>query len=359
MDLDALVEQGDSEQQPSPEVVNSADTSAQTTTTTETAVVQPADSSPKKTAVTTEKVTETTVTPNENTAPEITEEGEPFIAPEAPVRHISHSYDDDLSKALDTTDAAVVQTLLNDARDREEEARQRQKAIVERRWYVTVASILIITAVLFAGFSFFHFQSLTVPAIEQISIGVFPTTNAIPVNTTDIRQLLATAAARTDTPNGKAFLFSLTSDNQTNTPLSDDQTIAFTELKISEPLRMVLQNIHLGGYNNGTTVTPFIIAGVKDPEIASKELLVNEPSLLQQFYTALGITLKNYTTEIGDQFTGTYISNLSVRSLVKKNNTTEKTETVLLYGYTTDRILVITTTPEALKAVYETVIKQY
>ena len=297
--------------------------------------------------------------PDEKNAPAVPKIAEkPTALPETLVRHTSHTYADDLSKAMDTTEASTVQELLVNAREMEDAMHQQQKANAEKRWYSLLAACLIAGAVCAAIFNSYYTNSLTVPAEKEVSIGVFPTTTAIVANDTDIRQLTESLKDRKDLPQKKPFLLSLVTDQQSLTPLTSDETLAFAESSLNANLHMTLKNIHIGGYDTGTGIAPFVIAGVSDNEIATKELLIAEPSLLETFYKVLSVPIADYQDVATKNFVSAYANNIPIRTLSLGNKKTRKSETVILYGYVTDNILVITTSPLALKAVYDTVIRQ-
>ena len=109
--------------------------------------------------------------------------------------------------------------------------------------------------------------------------------------------------------------------------------------------------------NVGTENVPFVITSVNNAEIAAKELLIAEPKLLQMFYKPLGIDISEHTEEVGKVFGGEYMYNIPVRTL--RYDTPEKNGNLLFfYARATDQIVVFTTKPEVLKAIYDSLIRQ-
>lgn len=273
-------------------------------------------------------------------------------------RKTTHTFADDLAKSLDTTDAPVVQKLLVIAKEREETMRQTKKADTERQWYSIVGLLFIVGALCAGVYTYFYVQSLTVAVQKQISIGVFPATTAIEANTTNIQTLFSGLKDRIDLPEKRPFLFNFIRDKETRLPLVQKDLLAFIEATPDQTVLDTIENVHFGAYDTGLGIFPFIIAGVIDNEKTSKALLIDEPVLLQQLYVSLRIPVQNYVNEVSKQFTSNYIFNIPVRSLSAVNKSTNKSETLLLYGYAGDHVLIIATNPLVLKAVYDTVIRQ-
>lgn len=285
------------------------------------------------------------------------------IQPEAPApqptaHHLSHDYESDLAHAMNATDAKVVQELLTDAREREVIAREEKIVKFQHGWFLAGSFILLLIALGASAYGVYHYMHLTVPIQKATSVGVFASTKPIVTNTTDIRQVITTLESDTTLPERKPVLATFVTDDRTLALISNNQLFEFIEAKPTEPFVAALSVLRLGMYNDGKEVTPFLVASVNDPEIASKEFLIAEPELLRMFYKALDIDLSTHQTEIGKGFESRYLYNLPVRTLESMNTATGERQTLLLYGYATDNIIVITKKPAVLKAIYETVIRQ-
>lgn len=274
------------------------------------------------------------------------------------VVHRAHTYQDDLSRAMNATDANVVQELIALAREKEEAERQYKKSIGQRKLYSFFSIVFLIIAAGAIGYSIYHYNSLTVPVEESVSVGVFPSTDPIVTSTTDIRQTLATLRAA-QLKEGKPSLVPLVGDEATLTPLSKSDFFSFIEATPTEPFSATMDIVRLGMLNEGFTTTPFIILSVRDPQIASKEFLIAEPKLIQLFYRALDIDPGTLTLEAGSSFESTYLYNLPVRMLRTPAPEGGEGTPIILYGYATNNIVVITTKPSVLKAVYDTIAKQH
>jgi hypothetical protein len=288
--------------------------------------------------------------------PETTPQQENSKKEEIHTTPILHTYQDDLAKAMDATDATVVQQLLADAREREHRQEDEATRKKQRGWYSVTTILLILLALGIGGYGIYHYQRLTVPVEQAPSVGVFPQTDPIVVSDTDIRALMVTLQTATTLEEGKPTLVQLVRDTITQTPLSKPELFSFFETRASEPFLGSFGVLHLGVLSLGTKTVPFIIGSVPDREVASKELLIAEPDLLRMLYAPLGIPLNEYTDLIGKTFSQNYVYNLPTRTLVVDTETGE--EMVLFYGYATDNVVVFSTDYEVLKRVYDSVISQ-
>lgn len=269
---------------------------------------------------------------------------------------ILHTYQDDLSKAMDTTDAIVVQQLLADAREREHRQEDEATRKKQRGWYSITTILLILLALGIGGYGIYHYKRLTVAVQQAPSVGVFPQTDPIVASETDIRALMVTLQTTTPLEEGKPTLVQLVRDSTTQTPLSKPELFSFFETRASEPFLGAFGVLRLGVITLGTKTVPFIIGSVSDPELASKELLIAEPDLLRMLYAPLGLPLNEYTDILGKTFSQEYVYNLPTRTLTVA---TEDGETmVLFYGYATDGVVVFSTDYEVLKRIYDSVISQ-
>jgi len=280
-----------------------------------------------------------------------------ILQPEPTAPHRSHTIDDDVSKAMNTTDAEVVQEMLITARQREADEKQFKKVSVQRKWYSTFSIIFITLALVGFGYAVYHYKKLTVEIEKGYSVGVFPSTPPVTIDTTDIRQTIELLEGA-NYSEGKPLLVPLVKDAESLLPISREEFFTFIEARPTEPFVASIETIRLGIMNGGNAQSPFLILSVADPQIASKEFLIAEDTLLQLFYRALGIDLADYVSEVGREFESAYIYNLPVRKLIEIDPETKESTTVLLYGYATSNIIVVTTKPEVLKAVYDTIIRQ-
>jgi hypothetical protein len=315
------------------------------------------------------------------------------VESEQPVQHLSHTYQDDMSKAMNATDVTEVHSMLVQAREQEEEA---VTAVTERReksWYGTTSTILILLTLAVIAYGTYYYMTLTVPVQPAVSVGVFSNTDPIAINATTIKEVLATERAATDVPVGKPILLNLVTDTQAATPLSTAQLFSFIGADLSTPLESVMSSARLGIVNTGKDILPFIVASVPDPEKASNEFTVAEPTLYANFsqlfttstapapvlegsadnsqQAALSELVASQQTQqtstpevtpptvIPDTFQSQYFYNLPVRTLTSTDQTTGEKKIVFLYGYATNNVMVITSTPEVLKAVYDTLISQH
>ena len=269
-----------------------------------------------------------------------------------------HTYQDDLSRAMDTTDATVVAKLMADARQRESDEKTKVRQGKQRGWYVLGSIILIVLALGASAYGIYYFKHLTVKVAPAPSVGIFPLTDPILTASTDIRALTKELTERTDLGLSRPTLTNLVTDQSSLTPVSNIDFFNFLETSATEPFVNVIALAKLGVMNTGDKVVPFVIVSTKDPEIAAKEFLIAEPSMLNMFYKSLNIDISNYTEEVGKGFESGYMYNLPIRTLSTPSTETSKAEVVLFYGSVTDNIIVITTDSSVLKAIYDSVIRQ-
>ncbi len=279
------------------------------------------------------------------------------VIPAQAGKHTSHTYDDDLAKALDATDAKIVQQMLNEGREREQNTIEEKKSKKQKGWYKAGVIILLLFTSLALAYGVYHYKKLTVPAEYSASVGVFPSTETVLFSTTDIRKVVENIKSNNDLGANKPTLVPLVSDEQNLNLLSVNEIFSFFEASPSEPFLTSFNIVRLGIMNTGIENAPFVIASVNNAEIASKELLIAEPGLLQMFYRPLGIDLAEHSQEIGREFTGEYMYNIPVRT-VRYNNEERSGNLLFFYGRATDDIVVFTTKPEVLKAIYDSLIRQ-
>jgi hypothetical protein len=278
------------------------------------------------------------------------------MEPEKPITPLTHTYQDDLARVMNATEAPVVQALLADARARDVENAIEVGEQKERRWYSVTSSMLILLTLAVVAAGAYYYIHLTVKVRPAPSVGIFQSTDALVASTTTIQKVLATYTASTTLPVGKPTLIDVMTDSQTL--LSNRELYAFIGADVPEPLQAVISVARLGVVNIGSSVVPFIVASVPDPEKASKEFTIAEPSLLKLFSPALGIDTTAEQHTVGQPFQSQYFYNLPVRTIPKAGNA-DSQGVAFLYGYATNNIIVITAKPEALKAIYDTVINQH
>lgn len=270
---------------------------------------------------------------------------------------IMHTYAGDLANALDTTDATVVQQILAEGREREEIDAEQKLRGKQKGWYSTGATILIIFSLTAIGYTAYHYSRLTVPAQEKVSVGVFPSTSVVVTNSTDIRSVITSLRGNASLEANKPSLVPLVDNEQTLTLLSNNQLFSFFESKPSEPFLSSFSLIRLGVMNTGVDNVPFIIGATTDTDISTKELLIAEPDMLQLLYKPLGIDISTIPQEIGKTFTGEYLFNIPTRTL-QYTNTQGENVPLFFYARVSDSIVVFTTDPSVLKAIYDSLIRQ-
>ncbi len=292
--------------------------------------------------------------------PEQKQQTEPIEQPSEQEEKASliHTYERDLANAMNATDATIVQQMLTSAREREATMNALITHKKQRGWYILSSILLLLIALGAFGYSVYHFKTLTVPIKKSISVGVFSSTPPIIASGTDIRQTITNLTKETDLPRRKPLLVQLLNNDKEQLPLSVDQLFSFMEASPDGALRMVFDNVRLGVVNIDNQSVSFIIASVFDAEIASKELLLAEPTMLPTFYNALGINLGEYSTEAGRGFDAEYVYNLPVRILRGAQSGENAGEIILLYGFVDSNTVVITTHPDALRMIYDTTIGQ-
>lgn len=277
--------------------------------------------------------------------------------PAQPLRHVSHSYQDDLAQAMNATDAPVVQELLYEAKEREETARIAKKIKQGRKWYTSISFIFLLLALAIISYGIYTYTHFTVPVVQKISVGVFPTTDPIVASDnsieTTIEKLTTTTTLKENTP----YLVPIVTDATTGNLVSNHDLFAFMKADVTEPFENVFDSVRLGVMNTGETIIPFIIGSVADPVITTKEFLIAEPDLLHLFYRALNINLDTIPSEIGTTYVQAYRYNLPVRVLSYSKQDGTKQE-VFLYGFANDHIVVITTDASILKSVADQIIRQ-
>lgn len=282
----------------------------------------------------------------------------PPVVPAEPEHTVLvHTYEDDLSKAMTVSDATVVQELLTSAREREQIIKEEVMKRSARGWYTAGSIILLLCALAAATYGAYYYTRLTVPASQNVSIGVFPSTKPIVANAVTVQQLLTDLKTDTTLIEGKPYLIDLVTDQTSLTLLNNAELFSFIGATPSEPFATALGVIRLGVMNTSTGTATFLIASVPQPDIAAKEFLIAEPSLMGIVDTALDINTALIAPETNPTFIGEYRYNLPVRTLYTSDITGTHSLT-MLYGSATDNIVVITTKPDVLKAIYDTVIRQ-
>lgn len=277
------------------------------------------------------------------------QEGHPLI----------HTYSDDMAQAMNATDATVVQEMLTDARDRETTAIQEIEEQKERKWYSISALIFIFLTLAVIGAGIYYYKHLTVPVQPAASVGAFPGTNTIVASSTTIGGLLSTLSTDTTVAQGRPTLVNLVTDAaQGSELLSNAQLYTFIGARVPEPLQATISVARLGVLSTDGTIAPFLIMSVPNPESASKELSIAEPTLLQLFGPALNIDMAALQNQVDQNFQSHYFYNLPVRTLSTAPNTATPQQLIFLYGYANNNTLVITADPKVLKAVYDSLINQ-
>ncbi|HTH93580.1 MAG TPA: hypothetical protein VL576_03830 [Candidatus Paceibacterota bacterium] len=272
--------------------------------------------------------------------------------------HRSHTYQDDLNQAMNVTEAPVVQEMLKNARDREEFAALEVKEQGEKKVYSLSSILLLVLTIGIIIYGAYYYSHLTVKVQPIQSVGAFPVSQNLLASNTNLQQLI-TNLTTTPTPVGKPTLINLVNDSKTDTLLSNSQLYSFIGAVVPEPLQSVISVARLGVLNTGTKVLPFVIVSTTNPESASKEFAIAEPNLLQMFGPALNINMGSVQNNVGQNFQSQYFYNLPVRSLSTVATPNTPSQMVFLYGYANNNIIVITTDPQVLKAVYDSLINQH
>jgi len=282
----------------------------------------------------------------------------PQETPQEALPHVTHTYATDLAHAMDATDATVIQEIMKEGKEREEQELQDVLVGKQRVWYKTGAIILILCTLAAGSYSIYHYIRLTVPAEKAVSVGVFPSTSAITSKTTTIQKVLETLATEPSLDDGKPYLVPLVTDETSLTLLSNSELFSFFGAKASEPFLTAFTILRYGVLKKNGALIPFIIGSTKDTDISTKELLIAEPDLLDMLHLPLGIDITAHTPEIGKEFVGAYMFNIPVRTL-QYDTDIAKGNLLLLYGRVAQDIVVFTTSPIALKAIYESLIAQH
>lgn len=291
----------------------------------------------------------------------MSESGQPntMIPPpivEAPIT--VRTYEHDMARAMNVSDAKTVQVLLNNARDRENLDIVEHYNKKARRWYTAGSIFLLLIALGAIGYGAYHYQRLTVPITGSTSVGVFASTEPIVASTTTIESVLEQFMIDDQTLSiNKPYLIELVGDAPTQTLLSNAALFSFLGATPTEPFSTSLGVVRLGVVDTGEKTTPFIIASTTNPDVAIKEFLIAEPTLLAQFTRALALDTTTIPPETVTSFTGEYRYNVPVRTLYTTDISGNKVLTVL-YASITENIIVLTTDPAVLKAVYDTVLRQ-
>jgi hypothetical protein len=116
-------------------------------------------------------------------------------------KHIVHTYSDDVAKALDTTDASVVQELLIEGREREEIEKETEIRNKQKVWYKAGAIILTVLTLGSIAYTVYHYIGLTVEAEPSATVGVFPSSESVISGNTSIRALMTGLKADTKLKN--------------------------------------------------------------------------------------------------------------------------------------------------------------
>jgi hypothetical protein len=249
-----------------------------------------------------------------------------------------------------------LQNLISEGRARENSEKEAVVLARQKSWYRLGSIVLIVFTLSATAYTFFYYMRLTVPVEKSASVGVFPSTEPIATTPGDVRSVLENLKSK-NLEEGKPYLVTLVPDINSQVLLTPTELLSFFESKPSEPFINSFSILRWGSVKVDGGNIPFIIGSVKDAEISTKEFLIAEKSLLQNIYQPLGIDLSKYNQEIGEGFVGEYIFNIPARSL-RHNSSEGVSELVLLYAKVTDDIVVFTTSPNALKAIYENIIRQ-
>jgi hypothetical protein len=276
--------------------------------------------------------------------------------PEESPRPAMHTFQSDLERAMDTTEASAVQELLQTARNKETFEIERHSVHRQRTWYSAGAVILVVLALGAVAFGLYYYRTLTVRVTPSPSVGVFQNLPSINTETTDVSTALKSLVTNESIPEGKPFLVPLT--NNAGTALSPEATLSYLQVNPGEPFIATLSLVRLGAMNVGNSVSPFLILSTPNPELATKEFLIAEPKLLEMTALVLGIDLTMEARDIGTTFNSVYMYNLPVRTLTSTNVDSREETILMYYGYATDTTIVVATNPTVLKAIYDTIIRQ-
>ena len=270
---------------------------------------------------------------------------------------LMHTFEQDMSKAMDMTDAKVVQEILERGREKEFTEKENYTRNKQKSWYKLGAIVFVICALVSLGYAFYYYRNLTVPAEKSVSIGVFPSTGAITTNSSDIRKTIETIKNETSLEQNKPYLVPLVESAEAPALLNVKQIFSFFESSATEPFVTSFSIVRLGVMNDGVENIPFVIAGVKDPEIANKELLIAEKSLLQYFYKSLNIDLSLHKEEVGKVFASEFLYNVPIKAL-KYKDLSGAEKNLFFYARVTDNVILFTTSPNVLKSIYDSLLGQ-
>jgi hypothetical protein len=277
--------------------------------------------------------------------------------PQQPPAHHTHTYEDDVAKAMNTIDAPVVQEMLATAREREEQERLEVVGRKQRHFYSFFSIVLIILAAAGFGYGVYHYTRLTVSVEQRVPVGVFRNTAPVIVTEATIQELVTGLITDPSLEDGVPLLVPLVTDPTTLTPITKQQFFDFIGAKLTEPFAFVMDTVRLGIMQNKEVNSTFIVLSVQDPQLASKEFLIAEQDIMQLFGAALGIDPSFNTRYVGKTYTGSYLYNLPVRMLTEPDSSGIE-HPIVLYGYATGNVIVIATDPGVLKAISDTIIKQ-
>lgn len=302
--------------------------------------------------------TELTLEEIERGAQAIQPEAKIIVAPESVENtKVVHTYEDDMAQAMDVTDAKVVQELMFTAREREtiEETQKHNKKA--KKWYTAFSILFILIAFAALSYGTYHYNSLTIPATNTISVGVFPTTDSFVASSSTLETFFAQLQDSKTLIKNKPYLATLVTDTATQNLLTNNALFSFIGAQFTEPFITSLSAVRVGVFDKGNEVVPFIIASAIDQDITIKEFLIAEPTMVKEFARALSLTDTEITPEATNTFVSEYRYNLPVRTLYTTTPSGEKVLTIL-YGFITKNIVLITTDPLILKTAYDTVLRQ-
>ena len=276
-----------------------------------------------------------------------------------PQRPIIHTYQDDLARAMDATEASVVTKLMQTAREKESSMKEKERIARDNRWYSTGALILIIIALASGVYGVYHYKSLTVPAETNYAVGIFQSLDPVDTSTTSLASLLDTLRSNDTLLINKPTVVPLVSNMTTLTPSDVPTTLTYLQARTSEPFQSAIDLVRYGVMHTADGNVPFILFSISHTEVATKEFLIAEQTMLDTFGTALGIDTSTYHDTIGRGFATEYRYNLPLRTLSMTDPDTKEKSLVMYYGYATDHAIVMATEPSVLKAIYDTIIAQH
>lgn len=267
---------------------------------------------------------------------------------------LSRAYEKDLSNAINITEAKTVQKLLREAREKEDDQKTKKRERKARKWYVFGSIIFILTTLGFSTYAFYNYTKLTVPAVEYVSVGVFPTTKKIVTQ----GKTLSQALEEIDTESlieGRPYLVELVNENEELIPHRD--FFYFIETPVNEPFVASMSVTRLGMIKIGGVLNPFIIGTTEDPNRTLKEFSLIEHNFLNIFQRVFNINTLNIVEETTNSFIGEYRFNVPVRTLYTTTMEGLRNFT-LSYGLINENIILITKNPDVIKIVHENITKQ-